>query len=189
MDDGSLFGKVEDVLNGWSIIKEEGPRLGLLVNKSKCELIASSGSTEHFQSFDSDLIRITDGNMSILGSAIGCKHHCADWIFEKLNKKLPPLLLKLETLGHLQSSFLLLLFCSSFCKMVWYIRTIPSIFISDSCNHFDALILRCFENLIGAGLPIHSLSQARLGTKRGGCWLACFKNPFSRSLHFLFSQI
>ena len=62
--------------------------------------------------------------MTILGSAIGCKQHCEDWVSHKLVKKLPILLSKLIHLGHAQSSFLLLLYCASFCKMVWFIRTI-----------------------------------------------------------------
>ena len=41
MDDGSLFGKIADVLKAWNIIKEVGPELGLFVNLQKCELISS----------------------------------------------------------------------------------------------------------------------------------------------------
>ena len=38
MDDGSLFGKIVDILKAWNIIKEFGPALGLFVNLEKCEL-------------------------------------------------------------------------------------------------------------------------------------------------------
>ena len=99
--------------------------------------------------------------MTILGSAIGSKQHCENWISQKLDSKMPLLINKLENLGHSQSSFLLLLYCASFCKMVWYIRTMPPDLLSDSCVHFDEIIIQGFENILGCGLPVISLSQVR----------------------------
>ena len=176
MDDGSLFGKIEDVLKAWTIIRDEGPTLGLFVNLSKCELISSSGSDVCFNNFEPDIIRILNGDMTILGSAIGSKQHCVNWISQKLNKKMPLLINKLENLGHSHSSFLLLLYCASFCKMVWYIRTIASFLISEACEHFDTLVMRCFENLLGSGLSKQSYMQACLGTKNGGVGLRASKS-------------
>ena len=114
--------------------------------------------------------------MTILGSAIGSKQHCENWISHKLDSKMPLLINKLENLGHSQSSFLLLLYCASFCKMVWYIRTIPSFLISQSCERFDARIMNCFENLLGSGLSKQSYMQASLGTKNGGVGLRSSKS-------------
>ena len=89
---------------------------------------------------------------------------------------MPLFINKLVNLGHSQSSFLLLLCCSSFCKMVWYIHNIPSFLISESCEHFDALIMHCFENLLGSGLSKQSYLQASLGTKNGGVGLCSSKS-------------
>ena len=89
---------------------------------------------------------------------------------------MPLLINKLENLGHSQSSFLLLLYCASFCKMVWYIRTIPSFLISQSCERFDALIMNYFENLLGSGLSKQSYMQASLGTKNGGVGMRSSKS-------------
>ena len=175
MDDGSLFGKTRDVLKAWNIIKDFGPSLGLQVNLSKCELISSSNNGGVFADFEPELVKIADGNMTILGSPIGSSQHCENWISSKLNKKLEILLNKIENLDHSQSSFLLLLFCASFCKMVWYIRTIPPDLISDSCSRFDVAVLCSFEKLIGAGLSKLSLQQARLSTKFGGIGLRASK--------------
>ena len=171
MDDGSLFGKAADVLQAWNIIKEVGPSVGLQVNLSKCELISSSNDIDVFAEFEPELIKIADGNMSILGSAVGSKQHCENWVSSKLNKKLTILLNKIENLDHNQSSFLLLLFCASFFKMVWYIRTILPDLISAACEQFDSAVFHCFEKLIGSGLSSLSLQQARLSTKFGGIGL------------------
>ena len=113
--------------------------------------------------------------MSILGSPIGSQFHCSSWVSDKLNKKMPLLIKKLESLNDAQSSFLLLLYCASFCKMVWYIRTIPPDLISDCCVNFDSMVLNCFEFLLGSGLSEQSLIQAQLGTKLGGLGLRASK--------------
>jgi len=147
MDDGSLFGKIVDILKAWNIIKEFGPALGLFVNLEKCELISSNGNCDVFEDFEPEIIKISNGDMTILGSAVGSKQHCEDWVSRKLVKKLPILLNKLINLGHSQSSFLLLLYCASFCKMVWFIRTIPSDMISAACEKFDCSVIGCFEKL------------------------------------------
>ena len=100
MDDGSLFGKIVDVLKAWNIIKELGPALGLFVNLEKCELISSNGTSDVFDDFEPEIIKISNGDMTILGSAVGSKQHCEEWVSRKLVKKLPILLSKLVNLGH-----------------------------------------------------------------------------------------
>ena len=87
MDDSSLVGKNDDVLKAWNIIKEKGPELGLFVNIPKCELISASGSDVCFKQFEQEMIRVTDGNMSILGSPNGSQFNCSCWVSDKLNKK------------------------------------------------------------------------------------------------------
>ena len=100
MDDGSLFGKINDVLTAWNMIKVIGPDLGLLANLEKCELISSNGNSDVFNEFEPEIIKISNGDMTILGSAVGCKQHCEDWVSSKWVKKLPVLLDKLVNLGH-----------------------------------------------------------------------------------------
>ena len=157
------------------MIKELGPALGLFVYLEKCELISSNGPCNVFDDFELEIIKISNGNMTILGSAVGSKQHCEQWVSRKLVKKLLILLSKLVNLGHSQSYFLLLLYCASFCKLVWFIRTIPSNLISDACEKFDSSGIDCFEKLVGSGLSSDSLIQAGLGTKSGGLGLRATK--------------
>ena len=102
MDDGSLFGKVENVLNACIIIRDEGPHLGLFVSLSKCELISSSQSDACFENFEPEIIRLWNGDMTILDSALSSKQHCENWISDKLDSKMPMLINKPENLGHSQ---------------------------------------------------------------------------------------
>ena len=185
VDDGSLFGSVPDVLKAWDIIKESGAELGLFVNSQKCELILPSGHADFF-SIESNIIRVQGCNIDILGSLIASKTNCKSWVSKKLLQKIPAFFEGLNRLDHLQSSFLLLLFCASFCKMVWYIRTIPPELITDSRLHFDNSVIQEFEFLIGHGLPSHSLRQAQLGTKFGGLGLRSSKAHTSAPTFLLF---
>ena len=174
MDDGSLFGNICDVLKAWDIIKLSGPELGLFVNAPKCELILPSGNLDCF-TIEADIKRIQGCNMDILESPVGSKAHCEDWVAQKLLRKVPALFDGFNSLDHLQSSFLLLLFCASFCKIVWYIQTVPPDSISDACHKFDVLVIQELEFLIGCGLPSHSVLQAQLSTKLGGLGLRASK--------------
>ena len=104
MDDGSVCGKVEQLLQAWKIIKEEGPALGLFANDKKCELISPSSNPDIFINFEPSIIRVQNGNMDILGSPIGSNSHCEQWISDKLIKKLPTLAKKIVNLAHPHSS-------------------------------------------------------------------------------------
>jgi len=106
-------------------------------------------------------------DMEILGSPIGSKDFSEKWMQEKINKKLPILLEKLIIVDNPQCSYLILLFCASFCKIVWYIRTVPSTFITDTCQKFDELVLKSFEGIIACGLSFQSIKQIKLSTKFG----------------------
>ena len=107
--------------------------LGLFDNIPKCKLISASASVYSFEQFEQEMITVPDGNMSILGSS-------------KLNQKNA---LILESLDDAQSSFNLFVYCASFCKMVWFIQTIPPDLISECCINFDSMVLNCFELLSG----------------------------------------
>ena len=129
-----------DVLKAGNIIKEKGPELGLFANMPKCELISAPGSDGCFKQFEQEMTRVTDGNMSILGSPIGSQFHCSSWVSDKLSKKMPLLIKKLQSLDDAQSSFLLL-------------QNVKSIL---------TMVLNCFEFLLGSGLSEQSLIQANL---------------------------
>ena len=90
MDDGSLFGNICDVLKAWDIINLSGPEFGQFVNAPKCELTLPSGHLDCF-TIEADIKRIQGCNMDILGSPVGSKAHCEDWVAQKLLRKVPAL--------------------------------------------------------------------------------------------------
>ena len=178
MDDGSFFGDSRDVLKAWNIVKDEGPALGLFPNVSKCELISPSFSSSAIHEFEPELKKEAM-NMEILGSPIGSKEFCESFLQDKINKKLPILLENLTRLDNPQASYLILLFCASFCKIVWYIRTVPSDLIAVNCQNFDDLILKNFGGILACGLSSQSIKQMQLSTKFGGIGLRSAKNHAS----------
>ena len=114
--------------------------------------------------------------MEILGSPIGYKEFCESFLQDKINKKLPILLENLTRLDNPQASYLILLFCVSFGKIVWYIRTIPSDQIAVNCQNCDGLILKNFEGILACGFSSQSIKQMQLSTKFGGIGLRSAKN-------------
>ena len=178
MDDGSFFGDSRDVLKAWNIVKDEGPALGLFPNVSKCELISPSFSSSALHKFEPELKKEAM-NMEILGSPIGSKEFCESFLQDKINKKLPILLENLTRLDNPQASYLILLFCASFCKIVWYIRTVPSDLIAVNCQNFDDLILKTFEGILACGFSSQTVKQMQLSTKFGGIGLRSARNHAS----------
>ena len=104
---------------------------------------------------------------------------CESFLQDKINKKLLILLENLTRLDNPQASYLILLFCASFCKIVWYIRTVLSDLIAVNCQNFDDLILKTFEGILACGFSSQSIKQMQLSTKFGGIGLRLAKNHAS----------
>ena len=59
-------------------------------------------------------------------------------------------------------------------QIFWYIRTVP--LITDTCQKFDDLVLKSFEEIIACGLSSQSIKQIQLSTKFGGAGLRSSKD-------------
>ena len=73
LDDGVLIGKAQDTRNALDTIARVGPRWGLHLNMSKCEIITSPASanvTNLFPDIPDTKINVR-GDFSVLGSPIG----------------------------------------------------------------------------------------------------------------------
>ena len=68
LDDGSIVGPRTEVSNFYNFISSYGPRYGLFLNPSKCELFWPSGN-QTFPEFESKIWRLSQG-VSLLGSPL-----------------------------------------------------------------------------------------------------------------------
>ena len=71
LDDGSLGGTEEDVINDIELIEQEASALGLYLNHSKSEMICAASAGTSLLSHVSDLCRVSLDKATLLGSPVG----------------------------------------------------------------------------------------------------------------------
>ena len=124
LDDGTLGGKVEDVLHDLQTVSEEAAGLGLELNHEKSEIISSDLSAlATMAEVVPDLCPVTPENAHLLGSPIGGVEGVDDAIREKIKA--------LETMGnrlcHLRAhdAYCLLRHSFALLKLLYTLRTSP----------------------------------------------------------------
>ena len=123
-----FFGdKSADVARALSIIFSDGPDLGLNLNLKKCELI-SSKPLPHDQSalFSSDIIRMVENFENV---PVGNAKYCAEYVKKKCSSSAFRAIDAISAIDDPQVALMLLRLCSSFCKIVHYLRSVPPFFI------------------------------------------------------------
>ena len=137
LDDGCIRGDPEAVLAAYDALVDSSSRLGLKVNRSKCELVTLAGdSAEDLRNRGFTIRDASDGhndgfslhnqNFDFLGIPIGTAEHCRKYMQSKLDESK----LNLNALRNLKDSqhaYYILRFCEGFCKMVFYMRGISCV--------------------------------------------------------------
>jgi len=143
----------------------KGSKLGLYINTKKCEWLDL-----HSAPCPIPNVTVLDTNCPMLGSPVGTKQYSEKYIMDKLGKN-SSLFDALIDLDDTQSALLLLRHCLSFCKAVYYMRTVPINLFPNVATHFDKEVARCLEGLLPSPLPPKSYTQATLATSLGGLGL------------------
>jgi len=190
LDDGSLAGRPEDVLRALEILKEEGPRQGIKLNPSKCEIISHPVAQEAAKTLQrraQSELGITipdnqlslDGNYSILGAPVGTPSFCAAFIREQCLAPARASLDAAKKLRDPQVGFALLRRCAGFGQLVHAMRTTPpSPEMAELYSSFDDDMLAAVCSFVGSVEPSH-IPQIRRSTRTGGLW---FRSA-SRHMH------
>ena len=152
-----------------TLLQEEGPALGIIINLPKCEVFSRHG----LDVFPLNIKKSDKPNMEILGIPIGDLDFCSSFISKK-HSKAKILLSQLEEVGVVdpQVALILLRLCGSICKLVHLARATPSTL---TCKAF-ALIdddIRMSCRCIGVDAFDTIWQQAQLSPSRGfGHYLA-----------------
>jgi len=175
MDDGNLAGPPNKILQAWHIIQDLAPQVGLQLNPRKSELILFNNEV------NDDILNLglcihQTGNFDVLGAPIGNLSHCISWCKDKVFSKASPLLLALPTLRDPHIAYLLLRFCISFCKMVFFLRTVSPGYLDSVCEEFDNACLSTLAKILPFNLPALSLNIAQLKIKHGELGLRSTKD-------------
>ena len=171
IDDGSIAGKYWIVKMIYDRLLSMGPKYGVFLSTTKSELAWTSGVAHPNDPFPVTMKRYRDRNVDILGAPIGDASHCNKWTVDRAFVKTKAMIDKLPDLEDAQSSYLLLRYCLSFCRMVYYLRVIPSHLLSESTLAFDDLIFNAFLSVFTYKVSDSSHTQIQLKISNGGLGL------------------
>ena len=124
IDDGVLAGPSSVVMKAWEWIEAHFPAGGMDPNPSKCQLACTSKGQEVLTVFPPSMERYPTPGNDLLGAAIGDEEHCESFMAIKV-LKVKEATISLANLQNTHVAVTLLRRCSSFCKMVFFMRTSP----------------------------------------------------------------
>ena len=123
LDGGAVAGPRSSLCRILTLLQEEGPALGIIINLPKCEVFSRHG----LDMFPLNIKKSDKPNMEILGIPIGDLDYFSSFISIK-HSKAKILLSQLEEVGVVdpQVALILLRLCRSICKQVHLARATPS---------------------------------------------------------------
>ena len=165
LDDGVMAGPRSSLCRILSLLQEEGPALGIIVNLPKCEAFSRHG----LDMFPLRMKKSDKPSLEILGIPIGDQEFCSSFISKK-HTKAKILLSLLEEVGIVdpQVALILLRLCGAFCKLVHLARATPSTLTSKVFALIDDDIRMTFCRCIGVDMSDTAWQQAQLSPSRGG---------------------
>jgi hypothetical protein len=167
LDDGTLIGPIADVFLAYTIIQEHGPAIGSVLNRSKCELWWPS-RPDNLDVFPSDVTRVDNAGVDLLGSPIGSAAFMTAYIMRKLTK-LDDIDKQVAKMDDAQVELCLLRNCLGFGKLTHILRTCPPELITDAISSFDARLRRTLANIIRQPfLTADQWAHANLPIRMGG---------------------
>ena len=153
-------------------MKSKGPKYGLQLNMSKCEIFWSSGD-QSFPKFPSDVEQVVDtkGGADFLGSPLWGSE---DFFNTSLSTRINKIWESQQRLQHMENpqvELLLLRSCLSLWKLNHILRTVPPDRVLGQLQPFDINLWNTLESIIDCSLSESSWQQATLPIHLGGLGL------------------
>ena len=166
LDDGTLGGTVDDVLEDLNAIETAAGELGLSLNHAKSEIFCADNSTEaEMLDKNPDLLVVNSDNACLLGSPIGGMASINSILQTKI-QSLEVFKRNLTTL-HSHDALCLLRHAFSLPKVLYVLRTAPC-FCSSLLSDFDVIQRSLLESICNIQLSERSWLQASLPVNSGG---------------------
>ena len=170
MDDGGIVASVETLKRAWAILESEGPPLGLVLSKKKCEWSWLDPKRTEACPIPGVSLVPTD-EICMLGVPLGSAAKSAEFVQKKLFSRLSTAVERLQEFEDSQSAFFLLRVSFSIVRAVHFMRTTPLVHWSEQAEQFDSLIRRATEQILGFTLDEAAYVQACLTPSLGGLGL------------------
>jgi hypothetical protein len=179
LDDGTVVGKVSEVLRAFNTILELGPDLGLSLNPRKCELWWPSLDSDSLGGFPMAIPRLQGGGtrsgvgpegddgVELLGGPIGNAAFASQHMQKRLHC-LDSTLNALRDIDDGQIELLLLRCCLGTPRMGYAIRSCAPEKIRDELLLFDDMVSSQLEAIVAAPLTSDARKLASLPIRLGG---------------------
>jgi len=166
MDDGTLGGHVDVLLDDFERVRRVGSELGLVLNEAKCELVTDDPAVvAKFRVVAPTILHVRTSDATLLGAPVGSK--CAlDYTLEKKVVEFQRLAERLKQLSA-HDAFYLLKNCFSLPKLQYILRCAPC-YKSQVLTQYDAVIRDTLQSILNIELTESAWNQATLPVKSGG---------------------
>lgn len=168
LDDGTLGGDPETILNDFQNIIEKCKAFGLEVNPSKCEIyFISSFDQSVYDKFAeiSPGIKNVNDDLSLLGAPL--TDHMSEVILNKKFKELTTLFDRLQFLNS-HIAYFLLKNCLCIPKLTYLLRTCPTWRFPSIISKFDNSIREATQKMINTSLSDDKWKLSSLPSNHGG---------------------
>ncbi len=166
LDDGTLAGTPEALLSALKIVEEDGPSIGLHLNRNKSLLFIPPSVDASISPLPADIPIARDG-FTLLGCPISPPDYCNDILLARVNK-LETTLSTLLDMNDAHVETTLLRSCLAIPKLSYILRTCPPDHITHATRHFDSVIRKSLESIVGSPITDWSWLKASLPSNRGG---------------------
>ena len=172
LDDGTIAGDIETVLNDYREITKALESHGLAVNPTKCELHLIRPQTEECKDALELFRRITPGVVLVEKALLGAPIY-QEGIEAVLESKLDNLELIASRLGKIDrhSAMYLLRNCFAMPKLTYFLRSSPCFLKPTILESYDTIIKNALVKILNIQLPEDAWNQATLPVAKGGLGL------------------
>ena len=167
LDDGAVVGELKEIGKAWKIIQEEAQKVGLRVNKGKCELFRPGDCDEAVPTELRGIPLAQGTGFELLGAPVGDSEFCEEYVSKRI-AKIEAALKRLEVIDDPQSELLLIRSCLGFPKFVFALRSAPPEDITKSIRKFDAMISAILQERLGILLSGGQEAQVHMAVDTGG---------------------
>lgn len=173
VDDGYFAGPADIMSKLVEVIIRDGPNFGLQMNLAKSQILWPSNSKLGDDLFPAEMSRYPNANFDLLGSPIGDEDHCNNFIAHKI-LKYDRLITCLSSMEDAHIASVLMKLCHSFCKVIYFMRTVPSNLIIESLSAFNNRIRSTFEKMLAISISDDTWNHISLSIYNGGLGI---RNP------------
>ena len=169
LDEAVLCGSDQQLGEALSYIQSKKEEYGLALNLKKCQLWSPLPEVKATQLSGVPRVSSLEG-VRILGTPVGSSTYIDSFI-EKCSQNLDEVLKLLPGIGCSRTSFLLLKFCLSACKVTHLLRSLPFLKGAKLAQLASSLIRQAVGLVVGIPLSELQWELARLPIREGGLGL------------------